>query len=252
MTMPTRTPTARSTRTDVERRKQPAAVCQAARAAERRRRRLSVAFVVLLALLVAGGIAVQASRSTSGAQTGAPAGLTADGIGVPLGARGAPVLVELYEDFLCPACRRFEETAGTELREMAAAGQVRIVYRGMAFLDGASTSRYSTRALNAAACAVDAGRFPQYHDRLFAAQPPEGGAGLSDARLVALGAEAGISGGDFAGCVEDLRYERWTQRATDAASKAGVVQTPTVRVNGHDLPAPTLEELRAAVNGAQH
>jgi protein-disulfide isomerase len=50
--------------------------------------------------------------------------------------------------------------------------------------------------------------------------------------------------------VNDLRYERWTQRATDAASKAGVVQTPTVFVNGEPLAAPTVEALREAVAAA--
>ena len=49
-----------------------------------------------------------------------------------------------------------------------------------------------------------------------------------------------------------MRYERWTQQATDAASKAGVVQTPTVRINGHDLPDPTVDGLREVVANATH
>jgi protein-disulfide isomerase len=206
--------------------------------------------VAVLVALVGGGAAFQASRTAADGSTAAPTGVTADGYGVLLGSADAPVLVEVYEDFLCPACGRFEESAGAGLREMTSNGNVRVVFRPMAFLDGASTDRYSTRALNAAACAVNAGRFPQYHERLFANQPAEGGPGLSDAQLVALGTEAGITDKNFADCVDNLDFEPWTQRATDAASKAGVVQTPTILVNGAALADRTLPGLQAAVLAA--
>jgi protein-disulfide isomerase len=247
------TPTTHSKKLDHGRR--PARVRAAAlreqeRRSERRRRRVTVLVVAALVVLVGGGAAFQASRTTADGPATAPTGVTADGYGVLLGSADAPVLVEVYEDFLCPACGRFEESAGAGLRELTSDGNVRVVFRPMAFLDGASTARYSTRALNAAACAVDAGRFPQYHERLFAKQPAEGGPGLSDAQLVALGAEAGITGKGFADCVDNMDFEPWTQRATDAASKAGVVQTPTIRVNGEALAVPTLAGLQAAVLAA--
>ena len=221
-----------------------------ARRAEQRRRLRTIAAGVALILAVAVGIGVQAARSTSDRPDGVPAGVVG-GVGVALGG-SAPVTVDVYEDFLCPACGRFEAAVGPELRRLAAEGKVRIVYRPMAFLDGYSTTRYSTRALNAAACAIDAGLFADYHTRLFEAQPAEGGPGLSDDQLIELGRDAGITDDDFAGCVDDMRYERWTQQATDAASKAGVVQTPTVRINGHDLLDPTVDGLREAVANATH
>jgi protein-disulfide isomerase len=253
MTMPTPPPsgkTRQKSRPPVQRRQRAAELRAAAQRAERRKRLVTVGVAALLVLLVGAGIAVQAARSTSGGSDAAPSGTTADGFGVRLGAPDAPVLVEIWEDFMCPACGRFEQAAGDDLREMAAEGRIRVVYRGMSFLDDASTTRYSTRALNAAGCAVDQGRFVEFHEGLFAAQPPEGGPGLSDDRLVAIGERAGIDGEDFASCVEDLTYERWVERSTDAASKAGVVQTPTVRVDGQDLAEPTLEALLAAVTAA--
>jgi protein-disulfide isomerase len=234
-----------------DRRRQRAAEArEAARRAERRRRVRTVVVLVALAALVAAGIAVQAARSTSDGPAGAPTG-TVGRYGFALGSPDAPVTVDLYEDFLCPACARFEDAAGPELREMAAEGRVRVVYRPFAFLDGYSTTRYSTRALNAAACAADEGRFVEMHDRLYRVQPPEGGPGLSDDRLVAVGAAAGATGDEFEECVRDLRYERWTEQATDAASKDGVVQTPTVLVNGQPLAEPTVEALREAVAAAE-
>ena len=192
MSSPTTT-SRRSTEEHRPARVRAAALREQERRAERRRRRITMSVVALLVAIVGGGAAVQAARSTADGPAPAPTGVTTDGYGVQLGSADAPVLVEVYEDFMCPACGRFEESAGAALREMTADGSVRVVFRPMAFLDGASTTRYSTRALNASACAVDAGRFPAYHARLFAVQPEEGGPGLSDAQLVALGTDAGIT-----------------------------------------------------------
>ncbi len=251
--MSSRAPTATSTKppgTSSGRRQRAAELRDSTRRAERRKKRITIGVAAALVMVVGGGIAVQATRSTADSASTVPSGTTSDGYGVMIGASDAPVLVELYEDFMCPACGRFEEATGDELREMTADETVRLVYRPMAFLDGASTTRYSTRALNAAACAVDAGRFSQYHSVLFKSRPEEGGPGLSDDTLVALGADAGVRGGEFADCVEDLRFERWTQGATDAASKSGVVQTPTVLIDGQPLADMSLEGLRQAVAAA--
>ncbi len=249
MSGPTTTPR-RSAQEQRPARVRAAAMREQQRRSDLRRRRVTISVVALLVAIVGGGAAVQAARSTADGPAAAPTGVTADGYGVMFGAAAAPVLVEVYEDFMCPACGRFEGAAGAALREMTADGKVRVVFRPMAFLDGASTNRYSTRAANASACAVDAGRFPAYHAGLFAAQPAEGGPGLSDAKLVALGADAGITDKGFAACVENLDFLPWTQRATDAASKAGVVQTPTIRVNGKSLADRTLPGLQAAVQAA--
>lgn len=227
-----------------------AAAREVARRAERRRRLRTTVVIVLLALTVGAGIAIQAARSASDRPAVDPDGRTADGFGVPLGSESAPVTVEVYEDFLCPACGLFEAAAGPYLQTQAAEGQIRVVYRPIAILDGYSTTRYSTRALNAAACAADAGVFHQLHPLLFEFQPPEGGAGLSDSRLQALGKEAGAVDGSFGDCVRDLRYERWAQRATEAASKAGVVRTPTVLVNGEVLARNSVADLQEAITRA--
>ena len=89
-----------------------------ARRAEQRRRLRTIAAGVALILAVAVGIGVQAARSTSDRPDGVPAGVVG-GVGVALGG-GAPVTVDVYEDFLCPACGRFEAAVGPELRRLAA------------------------------------------------------------------------------------------------------------------------------------
>jgi hypothetical protein len=65
---------------------------------------------------------------------------------------------------------------------------------------------------------------------------PEGGEGLPEDRLVALGQQAG-AGPDFATCVAEDRYVAWTAGVTDDASRAGVNATPTIRVDGQEIRA---------------
>lgn len=195
------------------------------------------------------GIAVQSQRGVPDGPAAVPAGAV-DGTGFVVGSETAPVTVEVYEDFQCPACRAFEQTSGPVLDSLVDAGTARVIYRPIAFLDRASTTRYSTRALNAAACAADAGAFTSIHQRLWTVQPPEGTPGLSDEELIRLGADSGADGADYARCVRDLRYQPWTRQVTDEASKRGINATPTVLVNGQALQAPTPDTVRAAIENA--
>src|SRR5204863_10129589 len=103
------------------------------------------------------------------------------------------VVVDMYEDFQCPNCRDFEAADGATLKTWQQAGIVRLVYHPVAFLDQASSTHYSTRALDAAASVEDSSpdAFQAFHDLLYANQPAEGGAGLPDSTLARLAAQAG-------------------------------------------------------------
>src|SRR5580693_462166 len=101
-----------------------------------------------------------------------PAGATAEGDGVMLG--HGPVRVDAFIDFLCPFCRQFELSSGPTLARLVADGQISLAYHPMNFLDGASSTNYSTRSAAASGCAADQGRFAEYARALFVNQPPEG------------------------------------------------------------------------------
>jgi protein-disulfide isomerase len=229
---------------------------QRARAQERRRRQAVVggvvaAVVVVVAVVVV--IVVQSARTSSSPDAAVPANTVDGGTAFAVGPADAPVTVDVYEDFLCPACRQFEATTGDTLAALAADGTAQVRYHPIAILDRASTD-YSTRALNAAAVVGDAAgteAFLAFHDALFAEQPAEGGPGLTDERLGELAAEAGASGADVEEAITGLAYEDWTREVTDAASRAGVTGTPTVLVDGAILQDRTPAGLRAAVEAAQ-
>ena len=223
--------------------------------AERRRRRV-VAGVLAAALVVAVAvvIAVQSGR-TATTSDAVPAGTVADGTAVPVGDADAPVVVDLYEDFLCPACRQFETVNGATLESLVDDGTVQLRYRPIAILDRYSTDEYSTRSLNAAGVVLDAAgpdAYARFATLLFAEQPVEGGPGLSDDRLVELAEEAGAPGADVAAGIRDRVFEDWAARVTEEASKAGVAGTPTVLIDGEvlDLAQATPENITALVEAA--
>jgi protein-disulfide isomerase len=203
---------------------------------------------VLLVLVTGIGVGVQAGRASG------PAGPTPQAVsvetGVTVGRSDARVAVDLYEDAQCPACRQFEQEAGATIADLVEAGTVRVNYHIVSFLDRASSTRYSSRAANALYCSADAGVFVRYHDLLYANQPPEGSAGLSDDQLLQLGRQAGATPDDFARCLREERYADFVNRITVQASRDGVIGTPTVLVDGKAVQPATLAALRAAVNEA--
>lgn len=175
-----------------------------------------------------------------------PAGATPEGDGVVVG--DGPVLVDIFIDFLCPFCRRFELSAAPTLASLVADRLARLAYHPMNFLDEASTTNYSTRAAAASGCAADRGRFLDYAHELFVHQPPEGGPGLSDAELAGLGRAAGLADAAFAACLSDAPYLDWPQYVTARATAAGVSATPTVLVAGGAV-RPDAQTITDAVAG---
>jgi protein-disulfide isomerase len=211
---------------------------------ERARRAWIVGGVVAAVLaIVAAGYLVQSTRDTSGRAATAPAGVT-DTYGVVIGDASAAHTVTVYEDFQCPICHEFEQKTRDRLRRAVDAGKIRLDYRMVAFLDEASTTDYSTRALNAAAVVLDTAGpdvFLEFHDLLFDHQPPEGSAGLSDSQLVTYAVRAGADAAVVRPGIEGLTFRQWAVNATSQMSKDGVNGTPTVLVDGERQPEATLQ-----------
>lgn len=237
-------------------------------AAERRRRQLWISGGVAIALVVIVAASIGIYRSTSSVTataSHAPAHTTSD-YGYVVEAASpeaadadadaeAPRVVA-YEDFLCPYCAQFESESGAWLLKQAQAGAIVLEYRPIAFLDQNSTTDYSTRAADAAACvADDAGTdaFADMHQELFARQPAEGSAGLTDDQLAQLATSAGADEDSVSSCIDGATFEDWVAKATDQASDDGVSGTPTITVDGTQVTpgaVPTLDDVRAAIAAA--
>lgn len=144
------------------------------------------------------------------------------------------VELDLYEDFICPACGSFQAENGKAIAGAVQAGQVELNFHPLNFLSGASSTNYSLRAASAATCAADEGKFFEFEELLFTNQPEEGGEGLSDKQLIEYGTQAGL-GDKFSKCVKDQRYYGWVNQLTEKALADGVDSTPTIKINGKDV-----------------
>jgi len=225
---------------------------QAAQAQQKRLTRIigvgaAVLVVVLIGVFVAVLVQNQAHTVTASASAATPPNATAskDGIVVNPGkaTAGAPV-VELFFDYQCPVCKQFEGAYGASLKSLAASGAIELHYRNMTFLDINLNNDASLRAGIGAACSDFAGKYSAYHDELYANQPAKEGDGYTDELLsTTIPATVGITGADltsFQACYKDQTTKAFVQGTNDSASKAGVNATPSVHVNGKDLPLQTI------------
>jgi protein-disulfide isomerase len=158
-----------------------------------------------------------------------PAELTAPGAEPEA---GKPVKVVLYIDFICPVCKNFEAQYNETLTSLRNEGKITVEYRPLGFLDSRSSTNYSSRAANAAACVVNESpeKYSDFVNALFDKQPAEGGAGLSDTELKKMATDVGAASIDK--CVDDKTYRPYVKYTTKEAAAIGVTGTPTVFVEG--------------------
>lgn len=212
-------------------------------AAQRRARRRRVLTVVggLVIIGLIAAIVVAVVKATGGDD--APSAVTGDVVtpqnlaptgAIPVGEPGAPVTVEIYFDYMCPACGMFEAANGAELDRLLEEGVARIELRPISFLDPQSNgTEYSTRAANALAAVVDAApeQVWEFHGALYSNQPAEGTDGLSDDKIADIATEAGVPA-DVVDGFTDGTYRPWVALVTQQAFDSGVQGTPTVKIDG--------------------
>lgn len=242
------------------------AVEAAARAREVRRRRttfgaIGAGVVVVIALVIV--FVVQSHRTSTSPTAAVPAHTIDNGLVIPVGAAtstsGAkPVVINLYEDLQCPICRAFEQQTGSTLKQLVAQGKAVLHYHPMAFLDSSANDNFSTRALNAAAVVLNATGpegYQKFHDLIYANQTPEEGPAMTDQQLISYANQAGATGSAVSDAIKNLKYQDWTKKVTEQASKDGVTGTPTAIIGGKQLaqtqmnPAGIEAAVQAAANG---
>jgi protein-disulfide isomerase len=163
-----------------------------------------------------------------------------------------PVEVDLFIDFICPACNQFESTYAADIQGWIDDGSVTVNYHPIAILDRMSSgTEYSSRAAAASVCAADTGpqEFLDYTLALYENQPAENSTGLTDDELIAIGTDVGL-GSDWQSCVEDETYRGWVQEGTQwATGDGGVTGTPTAKVNGEIVDnAEFADQVQAAID----
>ena len=198
----------------------------------------SVLAVVLASVLIV--VIVQQSQQPAPPKSGEvayPPNATAERDGIVLNDNTGKPEVGLYFDYQCAHCVTFERSFGGALSLLGQTGEIRLVHHTRVFLDQGNTQGLSHKAANAAACADVVGAYQRYHDAVFAAAPQ--GPYTDQLLLETIPDQLGIAGADltaFRACNANQNLAPFVQGVDEAASRAGINQTPTLTVNGKPVP----------------
>jgi protein-disulfide isomerase len=152
-----------------------------------------------------------------------------------LGQADAPVVMEVWSDFQCPACKLFVTGQLKALTdEFVRPGKLRIEARDIAFL-GTGSFDESLELAVGAACAAEQDRYWQFHDLVFWNQGRENRGDHDAAFIGRVADQAMLDRTAFDACIarSDVRDE--VRSTTSTALGSGIQSTPTLVVNGQRI-----------------
>jgi protein-disulfide isomerase len=151
--------------------------------------------------------------------------------GPNLGAAGAPVVMEVYEDFQCPVCASYSlDVEPTLVAQYVAAGTLRIEHNDMDLL-GRGTDESLNPALGAY-CANEQGKYWPYAHWIYNNQDGENTGGFRMERVTQIAVAAGLDEAAFTSCVATAPAAQHVADTTAAGLGLGVNSTPTAFING--------------------
>lgn len=175
--------------------------------------------------------------------------------GLSLGDPNAPAVIDIFEDFQCPACQFFSESIEPLIIQyLVETGKARLVYHNYPFIDGdgASNGGESDQSANASMCANEQGKFWEMKAVLYANWNGENQGNLSNRRLVAMAEAINLDMDAFNACFNANKYKADIQASFDYGQELGVSGTPSAFVNGAKVgqpgKIPTFQEIAVAVD----
>lgn len=177
--------------------------------------------------------------------SGVPVPGGVDGSGaILIGNPDASNVVEVYADYQCPFCQRWEQQIGEVLAQRALdpASDLLVKQYNLAFLGETSPTLdppgSSARAASAALCVLEGEgteAFAAFNAQLFTvADPNRSSVQFQTPELSQLAAESGVSAETIA-CIDDERHITFVALTTQSGFSRGVQGTPTVIVNGRTV-----------------
>lgn len=154
--------------------------------------------------------------------------------------KDAKANINVFIDFQCPHCREFELAQGEQLSKWEDSDDVVVTYHMLDFMKIYTTTNYSSRAANAAACVADTHPegFQEFTELLMANQPDSGGEGIKNDGLITYAHQVGATEVDS--CITDGHFRGWVEQNTEKSMKTdeivpgGVQGTPSIFVNGFE------------------
>jgi protein-disulfide isomerase len=158
--------------------------------------------------------------------------------GRSLGKADAPVTLDVWSDYQCPACGQYARSVEPELvSKYVAPGTLRIVQHDAAFQGARAGGAYdeSVEAAAGARCAAAQNGFWPFHDWAFANQSGENKGAFADARLRAIATSAGLDVASWDACRATGEQQAAVRAETEQGLAQGVNATPTLFLNGQAI-----------------
>ena len=168
--------------------------------------------------------------------------------GETLGASSAPVVMEVYSDFQCPACKLFvTQQLPLLVSEFVRPGTLRIEARDIDILSGTAQNELLELAAGAA-CAAPQGKYWQFHDYVFWNQGSENQGDHSAAFIAGIADAVGVDRVAWDACLAKPATRTQITARTGTALAAGIQSTPTLVVNGQAITGvPDYNQLAALI-----
>ena len=151
-----------------------------------------------------------------------------------LGSEDAPVLIEEFSDFQCPACAASAPIVKEALTNYPT--QVKFVYKDFPL---ASIHPQARPAAIGVLCAAQQGKFEEFHDSIFENQADwtTGGGNIQD-YMSNLVDENEINRQEWEACISSRDAKKAVDANFDEGRSRGVNSTPTFFVNGTQITPP--------------
>jgi protein-disulfide isomerase len=211
---------------------------------------------IAVAAVIIGFVVLSNNKSSGGTATiQAPLAYTptAGANGSTIGPDSAPVKVEVWSDFQCPACDAFAKSTFIDLvKKYGTTGDVQFSDHAIWFI-GTNQNQDSLNAGAAAECAGEQNLYWPYHDYLFANQGAENSGWPNRTLLDGIAGKVGADATKFAACYDGGAQHTTVKDNTALAEKIPVKGTPTIRINGvayESQYVPTADQLSAEIDKA--
>jgi len=181
-----------------------------------------IIFALCIAVLLIFGGWYYSKNNSQPASSPSATGAVITEKGIVIGNPDAPVTMEEYTEFLCPACARFSNQTLPQIKEdYVKTGKVKLVlYVFPPFELG-----------NAALCADEQGKFSEFHDYIFLHQQEI--TNEEDIKNYAI--NSGLNAQEFNACYALNKNKDKLSKWYEEGTKRGVTATPTFFINGQQF-----------------
>lgn len=201
--------------------------------------------IAVATVVIFGGLIFALTRAPSDVVR--PTGKVAfnDSQSISIGKLDSKVIVRLYSDFQCPACKAADTAVRTIMQEYS--DRVAFIWKDFPLMTIHPNAR---NAANAARCANDQAKFWEFHHRLYDNQ--DVWSPLSDPkdRFVQFSRDAGMNVDQFTSCYADKKFDAQVMDEVKEGTKNGVNSTPTVYINNTPVNVRTEVQWRAVLDAA--